>query len=39
MKEEIQTIRKRFIKAEYPRPFVNNAINQYNNKTKEQNNR
>ena len=33
MKEEIQTIRKKFIKADYPRPF---AINQYNDKTKEQ---
>ena len=36
MKEEIQTIRKKFIKADYPRPFVNSVINQYNNKTKEQ---
>ena len=36
MKEEIQTIRKKFIKADYPRPFVNSVINQNNNKTKEQ---
>ena len=36
MKEEIQTIRKKFIKADYPRPFVNSVINQYNDKTKEQ---
>ena len=28
MKEEIQTIRKRFIKADYPLPFVNSVINQ-----------
>ena len=27
-KEEIQTIRKKFIKANYPRPFVNSVINQ-----------
>ena len=33
IKEETQTIRKKFIKADYPRPF---AINQYNDKTKEQ---
>ena len=36
MKEEIQTICKRFIKADYPRSFVNSVINQYSNKTKEQ---
>ena len=36
MKEEIQTIRKNVIKADYPRPFVNSVMNQYNNKTKEQ---
>ena len=36
MKEEIQTIHKKFIKANYPRPFVNSVINQNNNKTKEQ---
>ena len=35
MKEEIQTIRKKFIKTDYPRLFVNSLINQYNNKTKE----
>ena len=31
MKEEMQTIRKKFIKADYPKPFVNSVINQYNN--------
>ena len=36
MKEEIQTIRKKFIKADYPKPFVNSVINQYSNKAKEQ---
>ena len=36
MKEEIQTFRKKFIKADYPTPFINSVINQYNNKTKEQ---
>ena len=36
MIEEIQTIRKKFIKDDYPRPFFNSVINQYNNKTKEQ---
>ena len=36
MKEEMQTICKKFIKADYPRAFVNSVINQYNNKTKEQ---
>ena len=36
MKEEIQTIHKKFIKADYPRPFVNSVINQYNNKIMEQ---
>ena len=36
MKEKIQIIRKRFIKADYPRPFFNSGIKQYNNKTKEQ---
>ena len=36
MKEEIQTIHKKFIKADYPRPFVNSVINQYKDKTKEQ---
>ena len=36
MREEIQTIRKKLIKADYPRPFVNSVTNQYNNNTKEQ---
>ena len=36
MKEEIQIKRKTFIEADYPRPFVNSVINQYNNKTKKQ---
>ena len=36
MKEEIQTIPKKFVKADYPRPFVNSLINQYYNKTQEQ---
>ena len=36
MKEETQIIHKKFIKADYPRPFVNNIISQYNTKTKEQ---
>ena len=36
MKKEIQTICKRFIKADYPSPFLNSVINQHNNKTKEQ---
>ena len=36
MKEEIQTIRKKFIKADYPKPFVNSVINQHSNKAKEQ---
>ena len=36
MKEEIQTICKRFIKTDYPRAFANSVINQYNNKTKKQ---
>ena len=36
MKEKIQIIQKRFIEADYPRLFVNNVTNQYNNKTKEQ---
>ena len=36
MKEEIQTIPKRFIRAGYIRPFVNSVINQYNNKTQGQ---
>ena len=36
MKEKIQTIHKKFIKADYPRPFVNSVINQYNNKIMEQ---
>ena len=35
MKEEIQTIRKKFIKPGYPRPYVISVINQYNNETKE----
>ena len=34
MKEEIQTICKKFIKADHPRPFVNSVINQYNNRLK-----
>ena len=36
MKEEIQTIRKKFVKADYPRPFINSLINKSNNKTREQ---
>ena len=36
MKEEIQIFCKKFIKANYPRLFVDIVINQYNNKTKEQ---
>ena len=36
MKEEMQTISKQVIKADYPRLFVNNVISQYSNKTKEQ---
>ena len=36
MKKEIQTIHKKFIKADSPRPFVNSVISQYNNKTKQQ---
>ena len=36
MKEEIQTIGKKCIKADYPRSSVNSETNQYNNKTKEQ---
>ena len=36
MKEEIKTIRKKFIKADYPIPFANSVISQYNNKSKEQ---
>ena len=36
MKEEIQTIRRKFIKADYSRPFINSVIKQYNNKTKEE---
>ena len=36
MKEETQIIHKKFIKADYPTPFVNNIISQYNTKTKEQ---
>ena len=32
----MQTIHKKFIKAYYPRAFVNSVTNQYNNKTKEQ---
>ena len=36
MKEEMQTISKQVIKADYPRLFVNNVIIQYSNKTKEQ---
>ena len=33
MKDEIDTICKKFIEADYPGPFVNSVINQYNNKT------
>ena len=36
MKEEIQTIRKKFVTADYPRPFANSVIKQYNDKTKGQ---
>ena len=36
MKEEIQSIRKKFIKADYPIRFVKSVINQNNNKTKKQ---
>ena len=36
MKQEMQTIHKRFINSDYPRAFANSVINQYNNKTKEQ---
>ena len=36
IKEEIQTICKKFIKNDYPIPFFNSVINQYNNKNKEQ---
>lgn len=36
MKEEMQTISKQVIKADYPRLFVNSVISQYSNKTKEQ---
>ena len=36
MEEEIQTVRKKFVKAGCPRPFYNRVINQYNNRTKEQ---
>ena len=36
MKEEMQTISKQVITADYPRLFVNNVISQYSNKTKEQ---
>ena len=35
IKEEIQTIRKKFTKADYARRFANSVINQSNNKTKE----
>ena len=34
MNEETQTICKKFIKADYPGPFVNSAINQYSKKLK-----
>ena len=36
MNEEIQTTHKRFVKDDFPRPFVNSIISQYNKKTKEQ---
>ena len=36
MKEEIQAIRRKLIKADYPRPFANSVIKQNNNKTKEE---
>ena len=39
MKDEIQKIRKKFIKADYPRSFVNIVTSLYNNKIKEQKNR
>ena len=36
MKHEIQNIGKKFMKADYPRPFINSVISQYSNKIKEQ---
>ena len=39
MKEEIQSISKKFIKADYPIRFVKSVINQNNNKTKKTTNR
>ena len=38
MKDETQIIRKKFIKADYPIPFVNSVIKQYNNNNKNNNN-
>ena len=35
IEEEIKTIRKKFIKADYPVPFINSVINQYKDKIKE----
>ena len=36
MKDEIQKIRKKFMKADYPRSFVNSVTSLYNNKIKKQ---
>ena len=33
MNEEIKIIRNKFIKADYPNPFINSVINQYKNKS------
>ena len=36
MKDKIQKIHKKFMKADYPRSFVNSVTSLYNNKIKEQ---
>ena len=36
MKDEIQKIRKKFMKADYPRSFVNSVTSLYNKKIIEQ---
>ena len=36
MRDEIQKIHKKFMKADYPRSFVNSVTSLYNNKIKEQ---
>ena len=36
MKDEIQKIRKKFMKADYPRSFVNSVTSLYNKKITEQ---